>query len=302
MPIEKFIRFCKEHKTANIVEQIEYFAVFEGFWLNFDTKNISAIEAVNRFIIPNADILARHFTFSHHQKEFTDMLTALASGDRKIYSIYDKCTISRYLGQSLYKELFLNGIIKKESSREKPLKKGAKERLKKRFKSYKIEDKILFKDSFTRFWYTFITPHFNLIKEKERLSEIIKSGFEKFVSLTFEALCEKLLLLRSEAISSGSYWSKNTEIDILIIDKNNSTTAAEVKWKNHAVCKNILTQLQKKCAKEQLNADIFALFSKSGFSKELLKMRSEKLLLFDLEDFEKLISEPSHYPFSPTYL
>ncbi|MDR1976408.1 MAG: DUF234 domain-containing protein [Campylobacteraceae bacterium] len=305
--IERFISFCKEHKRADIAEQIEYFALFEGFWLDFDAgSDVSALEAVERFILPNAQILSSGFTFSHHQQEFTDMLIALANGDRKIYSVYDKCTISRFLGQSLYKELFASGIIKKELSREEPLKRVRKERLKKGLGNYKIEDKVLFCDSFTRFWYTFIAPNFALIKsgEEGKLLEIIKSGFEKFVSLTFEMLCEKLLAIKlgRQIISSGSYWSKNSEIDILAIDEECRYIAAEVKWKNHAVCKNILTHLQKKCAKERLGVETFALFSKSGFSKELLKMQSEKLLLFDLKDFEEFIRRSLHSPTFPAYL
>jgi hypothetical protein len=38
-----------------------------------------------------------------------------------------------------------------------------------------------------------------------------------------------------------------------------------------------------------LNANYYALFSKRGFSKELLNIKSNKILLFDLKSFERLI-------------
>ncbi|MDR0408191.1 MAG: DUF234 domain-containing protein [Campylobacteraceae bacterium] len=271
---------------------IEYFAVFEG--CEFLQKE-NVFEAIYEFILLRFEELERRFIFTHHKKELNSMLTSLCRGDRKMYSIYKKSDISRKLGFRLYEELFESGIIKKEFSREEPLRKKRGEKLKKASRDYQIEDKILFKNGFCRFWFTFIAPNIELLRRKEydKMLDIIMSEFEKFVSFTYEILCKKFLLEKfgEEFESCDSYWSKNVEIDIYLSKRNGKNIAAEVKWKNHFVCKNVLSFLQKKCAKEKLEVDTFALFSKSGFSKGLLKMQNEKLLLVDLKEFEALCRE-----------
>ncbi len=57
----------------------------------------------------------------------------------------------------------------------------------------------------------------------------------------------------------------------------------ECKYKDRTVCKNELTKLKQKVAESNIKVDVYALFSKFGFSKELLQMSDEKLLLFDLK-------------------
>ena len=65
--------------------------------------------------------------------------------------------------------------------------------------------------------------------------------------------------------------------------------AGECKWKNQRISKNILNKLEKKCEVGNLKVDYYALFSKSGFSNELLRNRPDNLLLFDSNDFEMLL-------------
>ncbi|MDR1554886.1 MAG: DUF234 domain-containing protein [Campylobacteraceae bacterium] len=292
--IKNFISFYKTCTHFDIVQTIEYFAVFDGFEDEFLPKE-TIFETIYEYILLRFEKLERHFLFTHDRKEFEDMLICLCRGDRKMHSVYKKCNISRMSGSKLYKNLFDIGIIKKEFSREEPLKKERKQKLKKALRGYHAEDKILFKNEFCRFWFTFIAPNIKLLKNKEfgKVLDIIKNGFEKFVSFTYEILCKKFLLQKfnEEFESSDSYWSKNVEIDIFLSGKYGKNIAAEAKWKNHLMCRNILSSLQKKCIREALGVDIFVLFSKSGFSKGLLKMQNEKLLLVDLSEFEKICKQ-----------
>ena len=207
-----------------------------------------------------------------------------------MYSIY-KNSLSQTKGRLAYKELFDKNIIKKELSREKPLKTHPKQKLKKELRDYVIEDKIKFSKNFYRFWFTFIEPNIEDLKAKkyENILKIIDLEFEKFVSLEFENLSEKLIMKSFHQNKNfGSFWTKDVEIDLLFKTNDNLLIAGEAKWKNHKICKNILTILQKKCARERLEIDYFALFSKSGFSKELYKQKDKKLLLFELKDFKVL--------------
>lgn len=67
------------------------------------------------------------------------------------------------------------------------------------------------------------------------------------------------------------------------------TILGECKYKDRTVCKNELTKLKMKAAESGIKVDVYALFSKSGFSKELLSMQDDNLLLFDLGDLEVLL-------------
>ena len=49
-------------------------------------------------------------------------------------------------------------------------------------------------------------------------------------------------------------------------------------------------ELKTKAIQSGIKADVFVLFSKSGFSNELLQTQSEDLLLFDLNDLKALTS------------
>ena len=64
----------------------------------------------------------------------------------------------------------------------------------------------------------------------------------------------------------------------------------EYKYKDRKVCKNELTKLKIKALESGLKVDIYALFSKSGFSNELLHIQDENLLLFDLNDLNSLLT------------
>ena len=65
---------------------------------------------------------------------------------------------------------------------------------------------------------------------------------------------------------------------------------AECKYKDRKVCKNELTKLKLKAAQSGLQATYWVLFSKQGFSGELLGLKDKDLLLFDLQDFRKWIT------------
>ena len=211
----------------------------------------------------------------------------LAIGDRKSYTVYKKENISQVRGRALYKSLFEKNIIKKEKSREKPIREFKGQLIKKSLRRYEIQDKIHFCDNFTRFWFTFIAPSIN---KPLHVNNII-TNIEQYISLSFEELSNELLINRfgkNSIVNYGSYWDKNTEIDLLVETKNGIIIAGESKWKNHKVCKNILKALQKKCEKAELGAKKFALYSKSGFSKELTKKKYDEVMLFELKDFEEL--------------
>lgn len=276
----------------SIEKCIVYYSIFDGY------KNISDINfskdlhlLVKEEILDKIEELKRYFIYDkdlQRQQLLEKILTRVARGDRKNYTVYSKEKLSQTKGRLLYKHLFENKIIMKEKSREKPIKTSKKQLIKKDLRRYKIQDKIQFSDNFTRFWFTFITP--NLHKDDILFDNDIAPYLDKFISLEFENLSNELLYhiyKKEKIISFGSYWDKNLEIDLLI-KTHFRNIAGESKWKNTKICKNVLNSLINKCKKADLNIDKFALFSKSGYSKELESKKYANIDLYHLDDFERL--------------
>ncbi|NLC27337.1 MAG: DUF234 domain-containing protein [Campylobacteraceae bacterium] len=265
---------------------VEYFSVFEGFFPPLKDVNLPIHEAIDEFILSNTETL-RQTIEKDLSKEAIAMLIRLARGDRKIYSVYKKEDVSQLKGRLIYRQLFDEGIITIEKSREVLPYRDPRMALKKPLRSYTIQNKIHFSNQFTRFWFTFLAGNKDAHLHKKR----ILREFDAYASLAFEQLSFELLALHtqeSEIINQGSYWDRRHEIDLLVTLKDGRVIAGESKWKNRKVCKNVLTILQNKCQYANLSVDHFVLFSKSGFSKELLRNEGEKLWLFDISSFERL--------------
>lgn len=289
--------FHTKFPYLNIEETVEFYSIFYGHpFFNFLELDGDLSTCIQNNIVNRIDELKPYYIYDNDknfQEDLESVLIRLAIGDRKSYTVYKKEHLSQIRGSALYKSLFEKTIIKKEKSREKPLREFKGQLIKKSLRHYEIQDKIHFEDNFTRFWFTFIAPFLKKHKNinKEELLENITSNIEQYISLTFEELSNELIInkyKKENIINYGSYWEKNIEIDLLIEIKDGTIIAGESKWKNHRVCKNILNSLQKKCIKTHLDVNRFVLCSKSGFSKELKAVKSDNILLFELKDFEEL--------------
>jgi hypothetical protein len=226
---------------------------------------------------------------------YREVLVAVARGDGKLYSVLRKAKLSESAGEKIVDELVSLDILKVEYSRESPLRNHPKHKLPKEQRAYRIQDKLRFTQPFMRFWFGFVT-YFRkelALGGGEKFLENFEQHYERLRSLVYEQLCDDLLLKYYEnkepIIYSGSYWNIYSEFDILAVTKSKKIILGECKYKDRTVCKNELTKLKQKAAESGLKVDVYALFSKSGFSKELLGMKDENLLLFDLNDLKVLL-------------
>jgi len=226
---------------------------------------------------------------------YKELLMSIARGDAKLYSALRKAKLSETVGEDIILELVDLNIITIEHSREAPLRTHPKQKLKKELRTYRIQDKLRFVQPFMRFWFGFVQSY-----EKEltlgngaRFLENFKQHHEGLCSLVYEQLSNDLLkeyYKDSDVILSfGSHWDLHSEFDILAVTKSGKTILGECKYKERKICKNELTKLQQKAIQSGIKVDVFVLFSKSGFSKELLSMCSDTLLLFELDDLHRLI-------------
>ncbi len=226
---------------------------------------------------------------------YRELLVAVARGDGKFYSVLRKAKLSESAGEEIVKELISLGVLKVEYSRESPLKVHPKHKLPKEQRAYRIQDKLRFTQPFMRFWFGFVTYYRKdlALGAGSKFLENFEKHYERLRALVYGQLCDDLLLKHYEdkesIISSGSYWNIYSEFDILAVTKSKKIILGECKYKDRTVCKNELTKLKQKAAESGIKVDVYALFSKSGFSKELLGMKDENLLLFDLNDLKVLL-------------
>jgi hypothetical protein len=226
---------------------------------------------------------------------YLELLIAVARGDGKYYSVLRKAKLSEGSGEGIIDELLSLDILRIEYSRENPLRMNPKHKLPREQRAYRIQNKLRFTQPFMRFWFGFVTHYRKelVLGAGSKFLENFEQHYERLRSLVYEQLCNDLLLKhyqgKEDILSSGSYWNIYSEFDILAITKSKKIILAECKYKDRTVCKNELTKLKQKAAESGIKVDTYALFSKSGFSKELLGMKDDTLLLFDLNDLKVLL-------------
>lgn len=297
--LEQFRSFYFRNYPDDMEIQISYFAVFGGLGWDVDTsKPINGL--IKSLILNNFDSLNKKIEeLTMNDPNNKRLLRALAVGDRKIFSSFNKAGLNNRNGGRALNFLQEKGLIQIEYSREEhPREKNPNAKLKREDAKHRISHKVLFTHPFIRFWFYFIVPHIKEIESGkfDKLIENFNQKHNSYTSLVFEELSEVLLnynLRDTQIISSGSYWDAKIEIDILTITENKNIYVGECKWTNHKVNKKELHKIKEKCQKLNISPTQIILFSKRGFSKELMNMRGKDLALYSSEDFEALVKSSS---------
>ena len=266
---------------------MEYYSVFEGFTPPLKDVNLPILEAIKKFILSNKNKLKEEIE-KNLSNEAISMLHRLAIGDRRIYSALKNEQLSQTECREVYKELFDKKLIILEESREVLPPKNPRFKQKKQLRRYQVQDKLHFSNQFHRFWFAFFSSNLDPSLAMQRVEKYL----ETHVSLAYEQLSLEFLALylnEPDVALQGSYWDRKHDIDILVTLKDGRVIAGECKWKSRRVCKNILTILQNKAQYAGLKVDCFVLFSKNGFSKELLRLKSDSVWLFDISYFERFL-------------
>ncbi len=289
-----FQKFYKHFSYLSLEDTVEYFSILGGIGkdVEFDYfEDVSSMLESNfvKDFTKFETLISPSYLLD---TPYLELLVVVAGGDGKLYSALRKAKLSEGAGEKIVDELIALNVLKVEYSRESPLRMHPSHKLPKDKRSYRIQDKLRFVQPFMRFWFGFVSYYRNelLLGMGENFLENFRQHYERLRSLVYEQLCDDLLLKyyedKEKILSSGSYWNVYSEFDILTITKSKKVILGECKYKDRTVCKNELTKLKQKAAESGIKVDVYALFSKSGFSKELLGMRDEKLLLFNLDDLK----------------
>ena len=104
----------------------------------------------------------------------------------------------------------------------------------------------------------------------------IKENFNSFVAKTYEDICIEYTLKNEELLKCGRWWNKKEEIDVVGIGED-FLIIGECKYSNKKVGTDILDKLKEKSKHIELKLPIkkYILFSKSGFTDDMIKLSQE---------------------------
>ena len=297
--LEQFRSFYFRNYPDDMENQINYFSIFGGLGVDVDTT-LPLEYLIEKIILENFDKYnseIENLTLDNSNNK--RLLRALAVGDRRIFSAFNRAGLNNGNGGGALNYLQDRGLIQIEYSREEPAKSlNPNGKLKKEIARHRVSHKVLFTFPFVRFWFYFIYPHIREIKEGnyEKLFKDFANKHNSYTSLVFEELSEVLLnynLRDAQILSSGSYWDANIEIDILTVTSDEKVYVGECKWTNHQVNMSEFHKLLEKCEKLDVEPSQVILFSKRGFSKELKNNEGKELRLYSSKHFEALVKSTS---------
>ncbi|HEX5623040.1 MAG TPA: DUF234 domain-containing protein [Sulfuricurvum sp.] len=285
--LQQFRSFCFQNNATDIEKAIEYFAVFGGMGWSVDmTKPLEQL--IEEKVLANYRYIHGDITkITQSNKSYHSLLTALASGDRREHSAFRRANLPRKEGEESASFLIKNGLLTSEKSQEEPADINEE-----------VSERLLFTSPFMRFWFSSISPYYKGIKEGDftEVKERWENTKQTFFDPVYEGLVKELVKqsLKEDPVQKiGSYWDKNIEIEILGQTKSGKIVAGACKYSKAKANKSELSKLVEKCDRAKLKADIFIIFSKSGFSSEFKKEKSDVLKLFALKNLRILIDELS---------
>lgn len=297
--LKSFQDFYGQFPFMDMEQAIGFFAIYGGVTHDIELDMFEDIElSLEINFVQNFETTKELISPSYlRDTPYREMLVAIANGDGRISNIFRRAKVGEESGTKTLSMLKDAGIIELEHSRQAPLKKHHKHLLKKNLRSYRIESKVRFVKPFYRFWFGFVEK-----RQKEPLYRPGRGFLEHFWqhkdrinSLMFEQLSALVLeqsLGAGEVISRGSYWDHRSEFDLLFVTRVGDIVLGECKYTSRKVTRKELVKLKDKALHSGIKVDTFALFSKSGFSNELLESKDGKLKLFELDDFARLLSTP----------
>lgn len=281
-----FSDVCSVSKGIAYRSLVERYAVTGGVPRYMEIMNGTSLEEdVCRHIFSRNGILHEEplFLLKDEVKDpvnYISILRTIAAGNRKVSDIAGRMEVpsnrlSPYLSTLTDMEILERAVPVTENNPERC-----------RNGIYRIKDGLI------GFWFAFVYPYMEYLDKghADAAMENFRARFdESFASFAFENICREIAANELKGYrKTGSYWDRDTEIDVVAVDPDGRRIfAGECKFRREEkVTVKVLESLKAKCAKvrdfEGYSLE-YGMFSVSGFD-ENLKAEAEKegVRLFDL--------------------
>ena len=154
------------------------------------------------------------------------------------------------------------------------------------YKRFSPQNKVIFKSNYTRFYFYFLKPLEKIIlNDKELAFNLICKQLSEYLSYIYEQIAKQWCENYFKIAGVQSIWGKDYECDLFYQDYD-LCLLGEVKFKGKKMCLSDYSRLQNKAKYLGLDPTHFILFSKSGFSKKLLNLKDDRLILANHESFD----------------
>lgn len=211
---------------------------------------------------------------------YNAIIEAIALGSTKLNEIHQKTQIEKTKLSAYLKNLIELGIIRREFS----VLDGVKEQANVQRGLYRVAD------NFFRFWYTFVFPNLSELEAGDAEGVwryAAEPELNRYVSLPFEDVCRQYLRhqnmnegLPFRFSKIGRWWNKTDELDIMAFDaKKENFLLGECKYKNAPFDLGDLKNMQGKFPAPGGANVFYALFSKSGFTRDVVDAAGKQNML-----------------------
>jgi len=229
--------------------------------------------------------------YTHNNPVYHRLLSIIALGTEHEHDAFKKAKIGRDRGEEAIDYLEKKSLLWFDLSIEEPVK-----------ESERLSDRLLFRLPFMRFWFAAVSPYYQSIstgdfREFTEKWQLLKGNFPIVLSnLLIRDLVRKKLLKDNadDPITAiGSYYDKQTRIEILAKHRSGKLLAGECKYSQKPAQPNMPVALKEKCIKAELDIADYILFSKNGFSPEVLSDIAEEMILLSQNDLALLLGDLS---------
>lgn len=270
-------------KNYSVEDQIKTYAILGGiphYLKQFDDK-VSLAENIKENILHRGSILYSEVEFLIHQElrepmVYNSIIEAVALGNTKLNGIYQKTQIEKTKLSAYLKNLIELNIIYREIS----VSVREKERTNVQRGLYRL------KDDFFRFWYSYGFPYLSELESGDVegiFSHVIEPGLSNYTAPAFEKVCTQYLRRKNQKDALpfhftriGRWWTKTDEIDIVATDAlHDKILIGECKFKNSLMTCADLENLKRKIDVTDRKKALWYLFSKGGFSSDIIKLQEE---------------------------
>jgi AAA+ ATPase superfamily predicted ATPase len=241
---------------------------------------------IRKYILKPEEFLYNEVEFILRQelrepRYYFAILKAIALSNNRINEITNETGIEK---SNLHRYIFTLedlGMVYKEI----PV--TEKNPLKSRKGIYRIQDEFFY------FWFRYILPNKSIIEEGaiDYVINKIKLDFPNVIATSYEKAAKEIIRKNQDLIfpftGAGRWWDRNEEIDVVALnEQERKIIFTEVKWRNKLTGLSVYNNLVKKSTYVSWNRgqrkEYFCLFSKSGFTKELIQLSqgADNLYLF----------------------
>lgn len=265
-------------------QALAYFSVFGGLGVRLDTS-LPFEKLVQIHILDEYSRLRNEVSLlCGEDNTARAILSGIALGDRRSNSAFKRANVSFSEGIHFIEELQEKGILSSESSQQA---------FKEPFEPKIIAEKFFFASPFLHFWFAFVSPIFQGIKEGnyEEFFQRFANRKTEFYEVIFQKLCFEIFknILQDEKIDRlGSYWDEELQVDLLCKTRSKKIIAGICKYSDAKMKKSELTKLNESCKKLGMTPDAYVFFAKKGFSSEFKSLKNENFKLFTCKSLKVL--------------